>query len=69
VLLFLGKAMLHFLRALGRPEHGFLRGRMILAGTVAGFFFEPQPARLTPNEGEALDGSPAVRSLEAATPR
>ena len=69
VLLFVGKAMLHFLRGFGWPEHGFLRSRMILAGIAAGLFFEPAPARLVPDGDAAPDGAPAVRSLEAAAPR
>jgi GT2 family glycosyltransferase len=69
VLLFAGKAMLHFVQALGRPEYGFLRARMIAAGTVAGFFFEPRPSPLSQDEGEPCNGSPSVRSLEAAAPR
>jgi GT2 family glycosyltransferase len=69
VFLFLGKAMLHLGRALGRPEHGFLRARMILAGTAAGLFFKPHPAPLVRGGSETADAAPAGRPLEAAAPR
>lgn len=69
VVLFLGKALLHVGRALAYPGHGFLRARMILAGTVAGLFFKPRPMPLVHEENAAADSPPSVRGLEAAAPR
>jgi dTDP-4-dehydrorhamnose reductase len=50
--LFLGKAALHFCRALTGPEHRLLRARVILFGTIAGLFFRPREER--------LEGAPPV---------
>jgi dTDP-4-dehydrorhamnose reductase len=42
--LFLGKSLLHFCQALIHPNHRLLRAWTILAGSVAGLFFQPHPA-------------------------
>jgi dTDP-4-dehydrorhamnose reductase len=59
--LFLGKAFLHFVRALGSPEHGFLRARVIFGGVLAGLVFRPryQPIREAPPPSAELPPSAA----------
>jgi dTDP-4-dehydrorhamnose reductase len=68
LLLFLGKAALHLGRALGRPQHGFLRARMILTGTLAGLFFKPRQALLLTGEDGAPGDAPPMHKLESAAP-
>jgi dTDP-4-dehydrorhamnose reductase len=42
--LFVGKSVIHFVRALASPAHGFLRARVILGGLLAGLVFRPHYA-------------------------
>jgi dTDP-4-dehydrorhamnose reductase len=60
LVLFLGKAALHFVRALLGREHRLRRARAILAGTLAGLVFKP---RYKP-----IDENPSTRADLPATP-
>lgn len=61
--LFLGKAFLHFVRALGSPSHGFLRARVILEGVLAGLLFRPHYRTIVDAPSAAAEIPPGAASL------
>jgi dTDP-4-dehydrorhamnose reductase len=61
--LFLGKAFLHFLRALGSPSHGFLRARVILGGVLAGLVFRPRYQRIGETPSTTAEIPPGAAPL------
>jgi GT2 family glycosyltransferase len=60
--LFLGKAALHLVQALGCRRHRVRRIRAILGGTIAGLFFRPRHEPLSPGERGA--GGSAVAEAQ-----
>jgi dTDP-4-dehydrorhamnose reductase len=67
LLLFLGKAAVHFLRALHHPKHPLRCAWIVLSGTCAGLLFRPRPEPL--GEGSDEDEPAAGRTLLPAAGR
>jgi GT2 family glycosyltransferase len=61
--LFLGKAFLHFVRALASPSHGFLRARVILGGVLAGLVFRPHYEPVVETSAPGADIPPGAAPL------
>jgi GT2 family glycosyltransferase len=70
--LFIGKALLHLFRSLGRREHRWKRAYTIVCGVIAGFFFHPrhEPLKQSDEPRDPDSGHPARANVAklAASP-